>query len=555
MKLLRKPVLFVLLVLLPASALLADEKAVVERIIAAGRSDNRAMEHLDYLCNRFGPRLTGSDSLQAASEWARDTFAGYGLDARLEPWGEFAVGFNRGPWFGRMIKPTEKPLEFGTSAWTAGTRGLVRGPAVLAPENDEQLQAVRAKLPGAWLVTRRGGFSARPAGGAGGEFQKKLDAAIQEAKIAGYVRPSSGALIHTAGNPRITWDKLPTTPQVNLLKKQWDEIAELLGKGEEVVLEFDIRNYFRKGPIKLYNVIADIPGTERPDEYVIAGGHIDAWDGATGAMDNGTGCAVNIEAARILMRAGVRPRRTIRFMLWSGEEQGLLGSMAYVRANPALMKKISAVLVQDGGTNYVSGITATEAMVSDFEQVFAPVKELNPEMPFQIKKVAGLPPMIGSDQDSFLGAGVPGFYWMQAGRANYNRIHHTHFDTYEGAIPEYQEHSSIVIALAAYGIANLDHLVSRENLIGLGGPMAARRRMGVQLDELTVSDVMAGSLAEKAGFKAGDVIAKVDGKKVANREELVGELQKGEPKKTITLLREGKEIDFVLDWGRPSEAK
>jgi hypothetical protein len=529
----------------------ADGKADLERIISVGREGNRVMEHLDFLTNRFGPRLTGSDNLQNASEWAKETFASLGLaNARLEPWGEFPVGFNRGPWFGAMVKPVEKTLHFGTNAWSAGTRGRTRGPAVLAPENVEQLEKAKPRLTGAWVLQRTGRFGAR----IDPEFQKKLDAAYQEAKVAGFIRGVAGELIHTGGNPRISWDKLPTTPQINLLKKEWDELAERLAKGEDVVLEFDIRNYFKKGPIKLYNVIADLPGSDLADEYVIVGGHIDSWDGATGAMDNGTGCAVVIEAARILAKAGVKPRRTIRFMLWSGEEQGLLGSMAYVRANPELMKKISAVLVDDGGTNYVSGIMATEAMVSDIEQVFAPVKDLDPKMPFAVRKVAGLPPMIGSDQDSFLRANVPGFYLMQAGRANYNHIHHTQFDTFEGAIPEYQEHSSIVVAVGAYGIANLDHMLSREKLMAAGG-FAFRpsgRVMGVQLgDGLKIEAVLDDTAAAKAGFKPGDVILKVDGKKVANQEELRAEIQKGEPNKKVTLQRDGKEIDFVLEWSPP----
>ena len=122
---------------------------------------------------------------------------------------------------------------------------------------------------------------------------------------------------------------------------------------------------------------------------MIVGGHIDSWDGATGATDNGTGVATTLEAARILMKAGVKPRRTIRFMVWSGEEQGLLGSAAYVKAHKDLMPKISAVLVHDGGTNYLSGIGATEAMMSDFEQVFAPVKELDPQFAFEVRKGRG----------------------------------------------------------------------------------------------------------------------------------------------------------------------
>jgi hypothetical protein len=510
------------------------------------------MDHLDNLCNRFGPRLTGSDNLQNASDWARESLSSFGLEnARLEEWGQYAVGFNRGPWFGRMIKPAEKPLTFGTNAWSAGTKGLQRGPAVFAPQDEEQLAAVRERLPGAWVLMRRPGSNTRPTS----EFRQTRDEVFKSVRIAGTVDSFSfggSDLIVTFGSPTPSWDKLPTVPAVNLVKKQYDEIAEAANRGEEVVLEFDIRNYFKKGPVKLYNVIADLPGTEWPDEYVIVGGHIDSWDGATGAMDNGTGVAAVMEAARLLTQSGIKPRRTIRFMFWSGEEQGLLGSRGYVKNNPDLMKKISAVLVDDGGTNYISGIQATEAMVSDFEQALAPIKDLDPTMPFKIQQVKGLPPMIGSDQDSFLAAGVPGFYFQQSGRANYNHIHHTQYDTFEGAIPEYQKHSSIVIALTAYGIANLDHQLSRENLRARGGfsigAIGNRRMIGVQLDELTVTEVLDDTVGAKVGLKEGDVILKLDGKKLESREQLVSEIQKGDPKKTITILRDGVEKEFVLEW-------
>jgi hypothetical protein len=320
-----------------------------------------------------------------------------------------------------------------------------------------------------------------------------------------------------------------------------------------VILEFDVRNYFKKGPIKLYNVVADIPGTEWPDEYVIVGGHIDSWDGATGAMDNGTGVAAVMEAARLLSQSNARPRRTIRFMLWSGEEQGLLGSRAYIRQNTQLMKKVSAVLVDDGGTNYVSGMMTTPAMQSDLQQALAPVMELDPNMPFKLQPVSGLPTMIGSDQDSFVAAGVPGFYFDQNGRANYDRVHHTQHDTFEGAIAEYQRHSAIVIALAAYGIANLDRMLSRENLRARTTfDFAGNRRfIGVELDDLTIVQVHDSMVGAKAGLRDGDTFVKLDGKKLESREQLTSELQKGAPKKTVTIVRDGKEMDFVLDWSAP----
>ena len=525
----------------------------VEKIVSVGHEESRVMDHLDVLCNRIGPRLTGSDNLTNACEWVRDRFASFGIDnARLESWGEFPVGFNRGPWFGRVIQPEPKSLEFITMSWTAGTKGPVRGKAILAPNNKKELDEAKEKktLAGAWVLLPRAGSSGAP----DPAFRRTLRKELEDAQVAGTITASSGELLVTSGAHRITWDKLPTIPAVTLLRKQYDELVTWLKDGKPVTLEFDIRNYFKKGPITLYNVIADIPGTEFPDEYVIVGGHIDSWDGATGATDNGTGVATTLEAARILMKAGVKPRRTIRFMVWSGEEQGLFGSAAYVKAHKELMPKISAVLVHDGGTNYLSGIGATEAILSDFEQVFAPVKELDPQFPFEVRKVGGLTGG-GSDHASFLSANVPGFFWRQAGKARYQRTHHTQYDTFDAAVPEYQKHSSLVAAVGSYGIANLDHLLSREKLRQTQGNTANRRTLGVQLDELTVTEIDDDSAGKKAGLKEGDLILKIDGTKVVERADLARLLRAGEPKKVVTVLRAGKEVDLNADWTPTADAK
>ena len=454
-------------------------------------------------------------------------------------------------------------------AWSAGTEGTVRGKAVLAPKDQKELDEATAKgsLAGAWVIMPppppqgMGGFGrrrgdtpkkaetpkvetpkaqvAKAAPRPDPAFMRALRKELETAKVAGIVNASQRELLLTGGLYRISWDKLPTMPTITLLRKQYDEIAGWLKNGKAVTLEFDIRNHFKKGPIKLYNVIADIPGTEKPDEYVIVGGHIDSWDGATGATDNGTGVATTLEAARILMKAGVRPKRTIRFMLWSGEEQGLLGSAAYVKAHKDLMPRISAVLVHDGGTNYLSGIGATEAMLADFEKVFEPVKDLDSAYPFEVRKVVGLMGG-GSDHASFLGANVPGFFWGQrGGKANYQHTHHTQFDTYDAAIPEYQMHSSLVVALGAYGIANLDHLLSREKLRAPAMMTGNRRTLGVQLDEMTVSEVIDESVGQKGGIKEGDVILKVDGTKIGDRMELMqrpagGRAQEGRHQSSAT---------------------
>ena len=359
----------------------------------------------------------------------------------------------------------------------------------------------------------------------------------------------------TGGSYRQAWDKLPTLPTINLVRSEYDEIAGLIKDGKPVVLEFDVRNYFKKGPIPLYNVVADIPGTEFPDEYVIVGGHLDSWDGATGTTDNGTGCATTIEAARLLMKSGVKPRRTIRFLLWSGEEQGLLGSRAYVKANADLLKKVSVVLVHDGGTNYLAGLNVTKAMKADVDAATAPLAGLDPEMPFAVREVGGLRMGIGSDHDSFLAAGVPGLLWRQAGKAVYNQTHHTQHDTFDRAVPEYQKHSSVVAAIGALGVANLDHLLSREAMITLGGLLGGgggnRRVSGVILDGLKVEEVVGGGIAEKAGIKPGDEILKVNGKPVAASEDYAEAIQIGGPEVSVVIKREGNEIEVKLTFPAP----
>ena len=474
-----------------ATAEKSDSKTaeMVEKVIEIGKTDNRVQEHLHYLTNRIGPRLTGSEGLQAACEWARDEFEEMGLEARLEQWGDFPVGFERGPSSGVMVSPKKMILEFGTNAWTAGTTGRDLGKTVIAPKSMEQLEEMRDSIKGAYVLAERASRRPRrssktpPAQPAGDktsdqakqetpkpltrEQQEELQDAILACKPAGIIRSTSDELIRTGGRYQIEYDNLPTVPYINLLKEQFDEIKSLVDKGEDVQLAFDIRNHFRKGPIPLYNVIADIPGTEWPDQYVIVGGHIDSWDGATGTTDNGTGVSTTMEAARLLMAAGVKPRRTIRFMLWSGEEQGLLGSRAYVKKHRQdVNEKVSAVFVHDGGTNYCAGLTCTEAMKPDFEKVFAPAMTLDERTPFTIETSKTLRSGGGSDHASFVAAGVPGFFWRQAGRASYRTTWHTQFDTFDSAVPEYQQHSSIVIALGALGTANLDHLLPRGGMPG-----------------------------------------------------------------------------------------
>ncbi len=511
---------------------------VVAAVLKEGRENSRVMAHLDHLTNEIGPRLTSSTNLTKACEWTRDQFASWGLKARLEEWGTFPVGFDRGPWSAKMVLPVEKPLTIGTGAWTAGTHGPVTGPAVLAPATDDELKEAKETLKGAWVISTTRG-------------PEKYQVAYDEAGVAGVIRSAPKDLILTGGSSRISWDALPKRVSVQMIASQHKEIVELLQAKNEVKLTIDVKNEFKQGPVKLFNVIAEIPGAEKPDEFVIIGGHIDSWDGATGTTDNGTGTATTLEAARLLAKAGAKPKRTIRFMLWSGEEQGLLGSRAFMKAHPEENAKISAVIVHDGGTNFVSGIVATEAMLPIFEKVFQPVMNLDAELKFTIKKVPGLPRGVGSDHDSYLSAGVPGLFWSQGRTAakgqNYSHEHHTQHDVYSAAIPEFQAHSAMVIAAGAWGIANLDDLLPRKGLTTSAPVEGTRRVLGVNCeDDLVIMEVGAGSPAEKGGLKEGDRILKIAGQAVADLGRLREEIQKAPLQTSVTVKRAGKDLDLPV---------
>lgn len=526
-----------------APALFAQvTQAEFSAIRREGQDNSQVMAHLDHLVNRIGPRLTGSDNLTNACEWAADHFRSFGItNAHLEQWGEFAVGFNRGPWWGRMTQPERMELVCNTDAWSAGTRGPARGPLRMAPRDEAGLAAMRGTLRGTWLMNP-----------AGGKLLRDLSAAMVEEGGLGFVAAGRGELLLTDGRPTQDFDQLPQMPFVRVLREHADRLAELLDQGQVVEVEFDIRNHFEKGPIALYNVIADIPGTEHPDEFVVVGGHIDSWDGATGTTDNGTGTATTLEAARILMAIGAKPKRTIRFMLWSGEEQGLLGSRAWVQAHKDEMERYSACLVHDGGTNYLSGIAGMAEMHPQLEAVFAPVVALaaEVEMPFKIRDIEAFRP-IGSDHESFTAAGVPGFFWDQAGRANYTYTHHTQFDTYGAAIPEYQRHSSIVIAVGALGLANLPDMLTRENMkVQRFGGQRPGRMLGVMIGEdgVTIDQVTDGSAAAKAGLKSGDKLLRIGDTAIEAQRDIRRALLAGGKKQKVTFARAGAEQTVEVEF-------
>jgi len=535
--------------------------SVVDAIYSV--EETQVMEHLDELVNGIGARLTSSTNLTEAVQWAAGRFEGWGLDnVRLEAWDEYSVGFDRVYSKGRMISPRKTKLVFTTGSWTAGTDGAVRGPAVLAPVDEAEMEALRGKLAGAWVIcpTTRPRFDS-DADNMGAALGRFLDGE----KIAGTIAPGRGELVHTSGRSRIEWANLPTRVGIVLRRDQVGDIVNRVEAGEAVELEFDIAQEFVEGPIPVYNVLAEIPGTDLADELIIIGGHIDSWDGAGGAQDNGTGTSTTLEAARLLVSAlqeqGLKPRRTIRFMLWSGEEQGLLGSRAYIEQHPEEMDRISAVIVHDGGTNACAGIAATPAMMPLFTEAFAPIVMHTADnedevLRFTVDPTEYLPVGIGSDHDSYVSRGVPGFFWNQRGRTNYGFIHHTQHDWINEVAVDYQHFTARVVAASAWRLANMEQAVPREALTDPNPRRGRRppsgRTMGVFLQEGTTAlgGVSEGGLAEKAGMKAGDRVLSIGGTAVKEQGDLRGALRASGDRKLIVWQRGDQKMAAWFDWNK-----
>lgn len=282
-------------------------------------------------------------------------------------------------------------------------------------------------------------------------------------------------------------------PEVSIRDSDYRYINSELADGQEVIVEFDLDHQLTEGPFPLYNTIAEIPGTVWPDEVVIVSAHLDSWNGpgSLGVVDNGTGSAVTLEAARLLAAVGANPKRTIRFILWTGEEQGLLGSRAYVESlSEEERAKISAVFVDDGGTNYEGGLVCPPWMFDYLASATAPTNgqffseidharlladndPSNDEragwMDVNLRTVDAMPQGGGSDHASFNAVGIPGFYWDEIGRADYRYGWHTQNDRMDLAIEEYLVQSSTNVAMTAYNLACAPTLLPREPKMAQNG--------------------------------------------------------------------------------------
>jgi hypothetical protein len=493
--------------------LFAQQADINVRIRDEGTKNSQVVKSVQTLADVYGPRLTGSPQLKAAGEWAAKQMTEWGLEnAALEPW-----DWNRPGWVsqrasGFITSPVTDSLVFEVLAWTPSTNGAVRGNAVrlVLPNRPTQVEltayfeSMKDKVRGNIVMfgnpaAQRVNLTPPAKRIADDEAKRRFDPNAERPAGPPFTpqpqpTPKEGALnpaqineqlnaflvtngvlvrINDAGREHgqirafgnSTYDPTKVVPTVVMRNEDFGRIVRLTDAGKTVALEFDIRNQVI--PIgETYNTIAEIVGSDKKDEVIMLGGHLDSWHAATGATDNATGCAVMMEAARILKALGVKPRRTIRVALWSGEEQGLLGSQAYVKkhfgsaeAPTPAWSKFGGYFNHDTGTGRVRGMSVfgppeTSTVLRDAlnglsDLGFAGVVST---------RSRGLG---GSDHTSFNQAGLPGIGTVLDPIEYGTHTWHTNLDTPERLIPEDLQQSAIVIATAVYFLAMRDDLLPR----------------------------------------------------------------------------------------------
>ncbi len=489
---------------------LSAQDAVTRKIIEAGKTDNRTMQHLDILTNRIGGRLSGSDAYANAVEWTSGQMRSWGMEVRVEDAGTVPVGFNRGPWFGKLLGENGMDLHFATPSYTAGTKGVQTGHVLIEPKSQEEFNRMKGTLKGAWVLisgTNNGypiDFSAkadhkrdsiiaennkiaeqnREIQHANWTSHEKRDLLplseepalfyrqMKEAGILGIIQSSKvpiQAMYDRKNMDSINFQNLPTVPDIKLDEYQYEVIKQMASERRNFFLEFDIRNHFKPGPVTFHNVIGVIKGTKFPDEYVVLGSHLDAYDVATGAVDDGSGIAPTLEAARLMMLSGAKPKRTILVCLYAAEEFGLVGSHKWVNDNKDKMDKISCMFNRDSGPLAPLGLSVSDAMYDDFVKICEPIADINPALPFElVKQEPRTKPKEarGTDNGCYAVEGVPTLNFDLQDPVGYNfnygEIWHTERDLFNKSIKEYEEHAAVVTAVVALGVANLDHPLSRE---------------------------------------------------------------------------------------------
>jgi carboxypeptidase Q len=482
----------------------------IYKIKDEGLQRSRAMETLVFLTDVHGPRLTNSPGMRAAAEYAKKYMTEIGLtNARFEAWGPFGRGWANERTSVHITAPQTWTAIAYPKAWTPGTNGLVSGEAVAATiDREEDFGKYKGKLEGRFVLLaplreikllfeapgrrytdsdltelERQEVGPRPrsgrgAFGAGAEFRRKRMAFLVAEGAVAILEPSSGtrgdsgSVVVQGPAPgegsRDAKDTAAVLPQVVLAAEHYNRILRTLNQKLPVTLEVNVQNKFYDDDLNVFNVLADIPGGDKGDEIVMLGSHFDSWHGGTGATDNAVSCAVVMEAMRILKASGLKMRRTVRAALWTGEEQGLLGSRAYVKQHfgdreTMQLKpghaKLAAYFNQDNGGGAYRGIylQGNEAVAPIFEAWMKPFANVG-------MTTLSIRPTGGTDHLAFDAVGLPGFQFVQDPMEYRTRTHHTNLDLYDRVVPEDVMKNAVIMASFVYHAANRDQPLPRKPL-------------------------------------------------------------------------------------------
>lgn len=489
-----------------AAPLAAQQPMLQERLdlaaLARIRDEGLNRSHVDsiggYLTDVIGPRLTGSSGLRRGQQWASQMFTGWGLaNVAIEPWDSlFGRGWERVSFAARMTEPYIQPLNAIPMAWTGSTRGTVTCTVMAVTiAADSDLAQYTGKLRGAcimrtaprvvadeftapatrWNADSLFAFATRapapprapnapnPNAQAQQDFNNRLYPWLQQQGVVAILNPSGWGfgMLLTGQGPQwrqakdsLNFEPLPAlTVSLEHYGQMWRDAR----RNVPVRLELNIQNRFTNNDRREYNVVGEITGTDRATEWVMIGAHYDSWHPGQGATDNGAGSIVMMEAMRILKTLNLPMRRSVRIALWSGEEQGLLGSRDYVRKHAADMPNISAYLNVDNGSGRLRGVYAQSnaAVIPVWEQILSPFRDIG-----VVTMVPGNTG--GTDHLSFDGAGVPGFQYVQDPLDYGTRTHHSNLDTYERLSMDDLKQAATIVAWSIYTIANREEMMPRK---------------------------------------------------------------------------------------------
>lgn len=501
---------------------------MMKKIREEGMERSKVMDTLSYLTDVIGYRLTGSPNMKNANEWTKKQLTEWGLEnAHLESWGPFGRGWSFDKISATVTEPTAFPVIAYPEAWTPGTNGPVTGEVVMIDiKSEADFDKYKGQLKGKFAMSSparevKAWFKApgeryndeellkmandTPMGGGGGrqytpeqlnvrrqqmQLMPKIEKFLKDEGVGAVLKLSrggDGGTVFVQSSFGVSRDKNAPVgvPSVMLASEHYNRIARILQKGIKVSMELDIKARFHDDDVMSYNTIAEIPGTDKKDEIVMLGGHMDSWHGGTGATDNAAGVSVAMEAVRILKALGVKPRRTIRIGLWSGEEQGLFGSRAYVAQHfadrkpvpnqggdemmammrgpqgPLVLKpeyeKFSSYFNLDNGTGKVRGVylQGNEAVRSIFRAWLEPFRDLGAAT-ITIHNTGG------TDHQSFDGVGLPGFQFIQDPIEYDTRTHHSNMDVFDRIQSDDMKQASIIMAAFVYNAAMREEKLPRK---------------------------------------------------------------------------------------------